>query len=287
MMSVGEPLHAPIILLGTHRSGTTWLGSALARAPGVAYWVEPRPVWVYRNWLRPDDVLVASDATDAIKRHIRRRFAQHVARHGAARFCEKTPSNCLRIPFIREVFPEAKFVLLERDGRAVFRSTQEVQARGSSVQRMWQRVRESSPKDYPAYLSRLPWLWARLTGRPLRFWGVRPPGWRDWLENDSPQVVVAKQWAATINRALDDIQQLPASQFAVVRYEDLVRAPADVFATIQSCVALAEPGPVIEFLKESSDPSRETKWHEELSPELLDEIRPHLEPTLTRLGYAW
>ena len=152
---------------------------------------------------------------------------------------------------------------------------------------MWQRVGESSLRDYPAYLSRLPWLWARLTGRPLRFWGVRPPGWRKWLDEDSPRVVLAKQWAATVNQALDDIDKLPSDQWVAVRYEELVERPADVFDNVQSCVQLDDPEPVVEFLQRTSDPSREQKWHDELSADLLHEIRPHLGPTLERLGYDW
>ena len=259
----------------------------MAEAPGVAYWVEPRPVWVYRHWMRGDDVLTADDASDSIKQYIRDRFQKFVDHRDAQRFCEKTPSNCLRIPFVQAVFPNARFILLLRDGRAVFRSTQEIRSSGTSLRRMWERLRESSPYDYPAYLSRLPWLWSRLIRQPMKFWGARPPGWKDWVRDDSPNVVVAKQWAATIGRALDDIQRIPSSQVVTVRYEDLVRDPQTTFASIQECISLADPQPVIEYLQRTSDPTREEKWHHELSDELLREIRPHVEPTLQRLGYAW
>jgi len=280
-------LDRPIILVGTQRSGTTWLGRAFSQSPEVAYWPEPRPVWVYRHWFRPDDVLTAADATDPVKDYISRRFGRFVARHGAHRFCEKTPGNCLRIPFIHAVFPDARFVLILRDGRAVFRSTNQMRAGGPGWIRIAQRIRESSVVDYLAYVDRLPWLARKLMRRPLPFWGVRPPGWKEWLRTNSPHVVVARQWASTICRAIEDFEQLPENQKILIRYEDLTRNPAQTFDRIQAVVRLEKPKPVRDYLVGTADPARSAKWKRELPPDLLAEIRPYLEPTFRRLGYAW
>ena len=277
----------PIILLGAHRSGTTWLGRAFSQSPEIAYWPEPRPVWVYGHWFRRDDVLTADDASEPVKRYIRRRFARFVARRGAERFCEKTPGNCFRIPFIRAVFPDARFVLIVRDGRAVFRSTNEVRAGGPAWVRIRQRIRESSPLDYLAYVDRLPWLARKLAGRPLPFWGVRPPGWREWVRKYPPQVVVAKQWAAAVSQALEDFGHLPDSQKVLIRYEELTREPAEVFDRLQAVVGLRRPEPVREYLVRTADPARSEKWKNELPAGLLAEIRPYLEPAFERLGYVW
>ena len=139
-------LNRPAILLGTHRSGTTWLGDALSQAPELAYWPEPRQVWVYRNWFRDDDRLTEADATPPIARYIRSRFDRFTRRHSATRFCEKTPSNCLRVPFVREVLPDARFVLIIRDGRAVLRSTQEIHRQGVYYRRILDRLHECDAK---------------------------------------------------------------------------------------------------------------------------------------------
>lgn len=277
----------PVFIIGPHRSGTTWLGSLLSRVPGTAYWSEPRQVWVYGNWDKPDDRLLAEDATDRIKRHIRRRFATYTRQHGGRRFCEKTPSNCLRVPFMHAVFPEGKFVLLIRDGRAVFRSTDEIQSKGADWNRIWARVRESSWREFPAYLDRIPWIWRKLTGRRLDFWGVRPPGWREWAQELTPAQVIARQWADSISIAYDSFQQLPESQRLIIRYEELVADPereltrlAD-FAQIESAEQLIQAG------CQTARPQSNQKWRDELSPELLEEIRPILLPTLQKLGYEW
>ena len=137
-------------LIGTHRSGTTWLGSLLSKARETAYWVEPRQVWTYRNWLAPSDRLDASDVSDRIRSHIRRRFREFAASQSASHFIEKTPSNCFRIPFMQEVFPEGRFILLIRDGRGVIRSSDEIRHRGPDPGRVLQRLRESRVRELPA-----------------------------------------------------------------------------------------------------------------------------------------
>ncbi len=109
----------PIILLGSGRSGTTLLGQIFSHHPDVAYWVEPRPIWMYRHAYRPHHELTCEDLTPAIARHIDRSFARFLAKSGRRRFAEKTPSNGLRIPFIYALYPDCRMINIIRDGRDV------------------------------------------------------------------------------------------------------------------------------------------------------------------------
>ncbi len=111
-------LERPIIILGAVRSGTTLLGNILKEHPAIAYWEEPKHIWRHRHAYRRHDVLTAADATPAVKRYITTQFAHYLEVSGKQRFAEKTPSNCLRVPFVREIFPDAQFIHLIRDGRA-------------------------------------------------------------------------------------------------------------------------------------------------------------------------
>lgn len=280
----------PILLIGTHRSGTTWLGRSLGASQDVAYWVEPRHVWAYRNWFRPDDSLDESHASDSVVKYIRERFLQFTNAAGKTRFCEKTPSNCLRIPFIQRVFPDARYIFLIRDGRAVFRSTQEIQQGGIGWGRVGQRIRETSWRDLPAFADRLPWMFRKLTGRPLKFWGVRPPGWKEWLKSDSPAVMVAKQWAASITAADEAFASVPPEQVFRIRYEDLTSGDEESLQKMRDMLEFAELSDgsrIAEQLRCSNAQRGEEKWKAEISDKLLEEIRPHLEPTLARFGYRW
>jgi Sulfotransferase family len=280
----------PIILVGSHRSGTTWLGEVLSRHPRLAYWVEPRHVWTWGNSYTPDDVLTENDATDKVKAHIRKTFAEFVEREGKDRLAEKTPSNCLRLRFIREVFPEARILMVIRDGRSVLRSTDEIMARGVPLKRVITRARETPLTEWPAYAGQaVGTVYRRVTGKKLNFWGPRPPGWRDWLNEDPPDVIMAKQWAGIIGTAVDDADALDAQGCGVYRfrYEDLLNRPREIMTEACTFAELENPEPVIDFAEQTADPARASKWRTMLDKETLELVRPHMQPMLERLGYDW
>ena len=107
----------PIIVIGAARSGTKFLRDLIGSSEScrvVPY--DVNYIWRYKNEKRPHDALAAKDCTDAIAKHIRMRLLA-VALQGDGRrdkpsfIVEKTVSNCLRIPFVEQVFPDAVYVL--------------------------------------------------------------------------------------------------------------------------------------------------------------------------------
>lgn len=274
-------------LVGTHRSGTTWLGSLIGRLPAVSYWSEPRQVWSYGHYRKVDDVLGKEDAKPEIKNHIRSRFAQYASLRGCDHFVEKTPNNCLRVDFMNEVFPEGKFLLLLRDGRAVLRSTNEIQTRGVTWGRIAERLSEVSIKELPAYLDRVPWVWQRLLGRKLKYWGARPRDWQQWSQSMSPLQVIARQWSDSIMAAKVSFERIPTDRKLILRYEDIVKSPGSELERILNFLEIQDDSKVIENAISSSRPETLLKWRNELSQESLQEVRSIVQPTLETLGYEW
>jgi len=280
-------LRSPLIMIGAHRSGTTWLGEALSKAADIAYWPEPNHVWTWGNWSLPDDVLGPEHATPRVKAHLHRVFHRYTRRVSSEKFCEKTPSNCLRVPFIREVFPDAKYIFLVRDGRSIFRSTRQVLDEGVAWIKFVNRFRRMSPGDLPYMVSRLPRVLGKLTGQTPKYWGPRPEGWQTWLENDSTNVMLAKQWACTIAKAAADFEQMDPAQYVTLRYEDMLASPREAMTQVLEFLEVRDVQPVFDYVETSVDRSRLQPWRETLDPELLDEVRPHMEATLARMGYSW
>ena len=281
----------PIIVVGTHRSGTTFLGDVMGRHPEVAYWEEPRHVWVWGNASTPDDVLTADHATRKVADHIRDAFAGFVRAHGGSRFAEKTPSNCLRLGFIDAVFPDARYVHIYRDGRAVVRSTIQMldTNRAPNKRQILERVRQTPVREWPALAAR-GWrgVGQRLLGRSMSFWGPRPPGWKAWLSDDAPrEVMLAKQWAGTIAPVLEFRDRVDPDRWIDISYEALVDEPVPTIRGALEHLHLPPSDEVDSFLRARADRSRQDRWREELSADLLERIRPAVEPTLARLGYAW
>ncbi|MHC4977199.1 MAG: sulfotransferase family protein [Planctomycetota bacterium] len=279
---------SPIILLGTHRSGTTWMGSILSNLPGVAYWIEPRHVWTRGNAYTPDDSLAAKHATERVRRRIRSIFSRYLKAQGAERLLEKTPSNCLRVPFIHAVYPNARFLLIVRDGRSVISSTEQMQERVVPGARIWQRMRETPVWEWPAASTQLKEAArTRITGQPQRYWGPRPPGWREWMRSDPPHVIRAKQWAATILNAWRACHQLPTESWSVLRYEELVRQPAEELTRVLGELGIHDVGNTIELARQSSLTSRVDAWRERVDSSTLAEVYPSMRDAMETLGYKW
>ena len=149
MMRAGRA--RPVFVLGTARSGTTWLANLLADHPSIAAVVHAAHQGIHESHLlshtryvfperltmadflahyrREDyfrllgldaDTLAAAyaepGAVPELFRHLMDEFA---AARGATHWLEKTPKHCLYVDELARWFPDAVFVMIERE----FRST--------------------------------------------------------------------------------------------------------------------------------------------------------------------
>jgi hypothetical protein len=245
----------PIFIVGMPRSGSTALYNALARHPDLAFISQtskkfPRSVWltrlfgllrhdrrpteghrIWRRFARPeDDALGREHATPVVRRYYRKLVAAHLRLHGRPRFLSKYPRNVLRLPWLDEIFPDAVFVHLLRDGRAVAQSTLEMRLRhgGASV-----------------------------------FWGIRPPGWRRLAELE-PLVSIGLQWKWTIEYARRSAQSLPEGRYIEVRYEDFCARPAETLRELGERIELEWPAEDLARASAGIE-SRNYKWQERFS----------------------
>jgi len=132
---------APVFIVAVPRSGSTMLRLMLNAHPlilsgrespwlGGNYWVDGFDPDVsvralYRRLLSSAD---ADDMPVEELRQICREFVMRIARtklerSGKLLWIEKTPDNIVQVGFLRELFPQARFIRLIRDGRDVALST--------------------------------------------------------------------------------------------------------------------------------------------------------------------
>ncbi len=219
------PGRGAVIIVSPPRSGSTLLFETLARSPDLcSIGGESHALIEGIEGLSPaaqdwhSNRLDAAAATPERIDALRRAFGAALRdRHGrlplpGMRMLEKTPKNALRIPLLARAFPEARFVVLERDHREVLASMLEA----------WRSGRFVTYPGLPGW-SGPPWSlllvpgWPELVGRPLA-------------------EIVVQQWCRTMETMEGDLAALPSARVLRVGYADLV---ADPPATVERlCEAL-------------------------------------------------
>ena len=230
-MNSDDVIKRPVIVIGAPRSGTSILGRLLSQSPGVAYANEPRLIWRYGNDSR-SDILPTSSVTPAIREYIRNGFKKYVVRHSGHRLVEKSPANSLRIEFVNEIFPDALFVHVVRNGYESVDSiarywdshTQGASQRriGSNQSILVERLREAHWTQVPHYALELV---RRIN--PIRsvgkrqLWGPRLPGLDQWVRDMPVKEVAALQWRFCVEMACSIGRQMPQDKYMEIRLESI------------------------------------------------------------------
>lgn len=199
----------PVFIVSSPRSGSSLLFETLAKAPGV--FAPPGESHVIIEGIKPlhpaahgweSNRLTAEDATPAVTRQLERRFLDVLRDRDndmrlpeRLRMLEKTPKNSLRIPFLKAAFPDALFIYLYRDPRATMSSMLDA------------------------------WRSGKFVTYPDKKWSLLlVPGWQDVIERPLGEIV-AHQWETATRILLDDLEALPAADWCVASYDNLVNEP--------------------------------------------------------------
>jgi len=281
-------LDRPIIIVGAARSGTTLLGELLSQHQDVAYWVEPKYIWRYRNPMSPTERRSAAEATSRVKRYIRSTFATFVNKHEGSRFMEKTPTNCFRIPFVYKIFPDARFVHLVRDGRDVALSAYRKWTSPPKKEALWRRLTafDIPLRDIPFYA--VDFL-RDVVGRQLfperaYIWGPHVPDLAEIRDQLGVLPACGYQWRESIQAALNGLQKVPSDQQLQIRFEHLVREPENVLGEILAFAELQPEDRVLSYASRVVRPEACARWRTESNHD-LGRLSTIIGPTLMKLGY--
>jgi len=78
--------------------------------------------WTWERYFVPIDYLDESDATEEIKKYYYSAMESELKAFKAKRFVSKNPHFCLRLKWLNAMFPDAYYILIWRDPRAVVNS---------------------------------------------------------------------------------------------------------------------------------------------------------------------
>lgn len=284
----------PLFMVGVGRSGSSFIARLISHHPRLGFLTDlanrfPSEPWrnrwilrcmslpvagsvvrrryeiseAYRFWeasakgfSEPMRDLRATDVTPFVRRRLIRSLEHAVPPSRHRLFAKITGWS--RIGFLNELFPDARFVHLVRDGRDVANSLLRV-----SFWKGW----------------RGPHNW--------RFGPLSDENRSIWEEHDRSFVVLAGlAWKILVNSVEEARPILSGERFLEVRYEDFLEAPTKEirritdFADLEWCQKLGQT------IDDADVRDQAGRYREDLTPDQADRLTSELRPALERYGYA-
>lgn len=226
------------------------------RATGLPETNEGHAIWNRYLSTEPDHYVDETYLTDEARSYFLDVIDWHRELFDRPRFVSKTPRNLLRMRYLQAIFPNARFVHLLRDGRAVAAS-------------ILKRRRASEENDDA-------------------WWGVKPPDWQE-MRGAPPIVQCAWIWVRCLEIAERDAEEaVEPDRYRTLRYETFVRSPGPILERLLAALDL-DPEPIVSgrhsrFLEAIRPPA--TTWRDRLTSEEREQLEDYLQDHLPRYGYG-
>jgi len=249
----------PIFIVGSPRSGTSVFSRYFGAHPELANWSEGHclfdPFYFNRSSEHRWDARVGTAIGSRRVRSNVYWFTKYIRarqRLPIKRFTNKLPRHTVRIPWLLKVFPDAQFVHIIRDGRAVVRS-------------MIRVIEKNNLQD-----------------RPLGSF-ARPPGWQEYYQAD-PYEAHSRQWVGLEEIVQKDLEGVSPDRIFRTKYEDFIRNTRNIMRDICTQFDLRADNKAVNRWPEQLE-NRNVKWPQECTREQIETMRRWLSPMLVHYGY--
>lgn len=205
------------------------------------------------------DYLLGVQATPAEKERVRATVADVRRYQGKPHFAAKLTGPG-RIGYLSSIFPDARFVHVLRDGRAVVQSLMKVP--------FW---RQRDRMNRPAWRN-------GLTERDLA----------DWERHErSPLALAAVQWRRVIESTREEAASRAPDRYAEINYEQFVARPRQVLDGIAKFCGLPRSARAEEFLRNRLQiRNMNWQWRERFSDREIATLNELTHEVLEQLGYG-
>ncbi len=274
-----KPVNAPIFILGTGRSGTTLLGILLSMHRDVGYLNEPKAIWhaaypyedIIGNYSRIESryVLNAKDASQVTAAAMAKMYGAFLAISGCARTVDKYPELVFRVPFVRALFPDARFLFIVRNGLDTAVSIEKWSERHGGARR-------DETHDWWGVEKRK---WRLLVEQVVRNDSELSPAYDRIRRYTDHTCMAMTEWIVSMKAGLRALEAYPDA-IHLVRYEDLIADPTAVLKDISVFCELEKDETFLAYarLKVRSAPS-----YENIS--VPEEIRNTFDALMQRFDY--
>ena len=205
-----------------------------------------------------------------MKRNAHRLFGAYLASIASPRLVDKYPELVFRVPFVSQIFSDAKFIFLVRNGWDTCASIDTWSAR-NGIQK---------------------------NGEVHDWWGVNQRKWKLMLEelvypdpyfaqvkNVTPSLnthtdMAALEWVVTMREGMRRLEQ-NQQHIIMVRYEDLVTNPRETLSDISKFTNLAQDETFVRYAEAVLKPTPIYETYD-----LHPVLKPLFDETMQLLGYS-
>lgn len=231
------------------------IGSKIAgRIPGLLHSHEAINVYKYCGirdlHYEKRSFLIETDVTCKAATCMRGLIARYLAFRGKKRFITKNTNNCARVRYLKTIFPDAQFIHIIRDGRAVAYSLLNVE---------W---------------------WPNLT---LWWSGFTPDEWK--REGNSPIELCARHWQHMVHTVRSNAATFPSGDYIEIKYEDLVKDTMHQLSMILEFCDLPSMPAFENAMKRFNIYNSNYKWRKNLSKADKFILEAVLADSLEQMGY--
>jgi hypothetical protein len=226
-----------VVIIGAPRSGTNMLRDVLCSLPDIATWPcdEINYLWRHGNASYPSDDIPKGQVNEKVKAKVKKSFEWVSQEYNSDYVVEKTCANSLRVPFVNEVVPNAKYVFIVRDGIDATGSAKLRWTAKLDISYILEKVRFVPKADLPYYAGR--YFWSRIyrifsREKRLAFWGPALNDMQSILRDHTLNEVCAIQWQQCVDKASQALMSMPEDKYIKVKYEDFVQKPAEELSRI-------------------------------------------------------
>lgn len=186
---------------------------------------------------------------------------------------ERSGGSLLLVPILRQQFPEARFVLLHRDGAdCALSMSRHSGMRLTALQIMAALSAPGLPEGAsPEEL---------VAAAPREFDGLLVPPFDGprFASFPIPLKMFGGMWSHMTTAGVTALQSLPADQWTSLTYEDLVRSPRPLLTALAAFVGATAPPQWLDWASGFVDPGRTAGAAATLGPDELEALQSSCEP---------
>jgi len=229
--------YKPIIIIGAPRSGTNMLRDCLVSINGFSTWPcdEINYIWRYGNRSFSSDELLIENITNKNLNYIRGQFNNLHRKTKSNFIIEKTCANSLRVPFVNEILPEAKYIYIIRNGYDVVGSAKLRWTAKLDIPYIFKKIRYVPFNDLFYYASR--YIYTRTykifsKEKRVAYWGPKIKDLKHFLLEYSLDELCALQWKRCVDLSDNAFHKLPKDKVYHLKYEEFVDNPYEILKQI-------------------------------------------------------